>query len=189
METFLRLKSLKTNGANIIKWMFFIVFSSATFLHWCLFLTWSTLIGERPNHKVISVWNPAEPPWSKPTWWCNTRVWNIWGKESAFISPGCNRPSCDLSSNVMNTLSIGKFWFNIIKNFIKDLESEIVCWCCVNNSFCLFKYDLIKIKMLKIKFREIWFTPVINLGSRIIIQSAHAVITNCILTSHAVNLV
>ena len=32
----------------------------------------------------------------------------------------------------------------------------------INNLFCLLKYDLIKIKILKIKFREIWFTPVIN---------------------------
>ena len=32
----------------------------------------------------------------------------------------------------------------------------------INSLFSLFKYDLIKIKILKIKFREIWFTPVIN---------------------------
>ena len=32
----------------------------------------------------------------------------------------------------------------------------------INSLFCLVNYDLIKIKILKIKFREIWFTPVIN---------------------------
>ena len=32
----------------------------------------------------------------------------------------------------------------------------------INSLFCLFKYDFIKIKILKIKFRAIWFTPVIN---------------------------
>ena len=43
MGIFLWWKFLKTNGENIVKCMFFIVFSSAIFL-------------ERPNHKVISVW-------------------------------------------------------------------------------------------------------------------------------------
>ena len=75
--------------------------------------------------------NSAGPPWSKPTLWCNTRVSNIWSKESAFISPGLNWTSYELSSNVRNTLNIGNFWFNIIKNFIKDWESESVCWCSV----------------------------------------------------------
>ena len=45
---------------------FFIVFSSATFLHWCLFFTWSAHIGERPNHKVISVWTEQGLPGQSP---------------------------------------------------------------------------------------------------------------------------
>ena len=32
----------------------------------------------------------------------------------------------------------------------------------IKSLICLFKYDSIKIKILKIKFGEIWFTPVIN---------------------------
>ena len=53
MGTFLWLKSLKTNGENIIKCMVFIVFSSATFLHWCLFFAWSKHIGEGPTTKSL----------------------------------------------------------------------------------------------------------------------------------------
>ena len=66
MGKFLWLKSFKTNGENIIKCMFFIVFSSATFLHLCLFFTWSAHIGERPNHKVISVWTQQGLPGQSP---------------------------------------------------------------------------------------------------------------------------
>ena len=62
MGKFLWSKSLKTNGEDMIKYMVFIVFSSATFLHWCLFFTWSVHIGERPNHKVISVWTQQVLP-------------------------------------------------------------------------------------------------------------------------------
>ena len=132
MGKFMWLKSPKTNGENIIKCMVFIVFSSAFFLHWCLFftVTWSAHIGERPNHKIISVWTQQGLPGQSPP--CGvTQGCGIFEVRSLLSSHrGCNWPSYDLSSNVMNTLSIGKFWFNIIKNFMKDLESEIVYWCC-----------------------------------------------------------
>ena len=53
MGTYLWLRSLKTNGENIIKCMVFIVFSSAIFLHWCLFFAWSKHIGKGPTTKSL----------------------------------------------------------------------------------------------------------------------------------------
>ena len=129
MGKFLWSKSLKTNGENIIKCMFFIVFSSATFLHWCLFFTWSAHIGERPNHKVISVWTQQGFPGQSPP--CGvTQGCGIFEARSLLLSHQVViDPHMILAATVMNTLSIGKFWFNIIKNLMIDLESEIVCWC------------------------------------------------------------
>ena len=52
MGNFLWLKFLKTNGENIIKCMVFIVFSSATFLHFCTLLGKHTL-GKGPTTKSL----------------------------------------------------------------------------------------------------------------------------------------
>ena len=66
MWTFLWLKFLETNGEKNKKCMFFTVFSSATLLHWCPFFTWSTHIGEMPNHKVLRVWTQQALPGQSP---------------------------------------------------------------------------------------------------------------------------
>ena len=135
----------------------FIVFSSATFLHWCLFFTWSAHIGERPNHKVISVWTQQGLPGQSPP--CG-------------VTQGCGifEARSLLSSHQVVTdplmILAAMLWthYQVLDNFDSILSriswmtwSQKLCVdvVVINSLFCLFKYDLIKIKVFKIKFREI----------------------------------
>ena len=138
----------------------FIVFSSATFLHWCMFFSWSAHIGERPNHKVISVWTqqglPGQSPPCGVTQGCGIfEARSLFSSQQVVIDP--------------HMILAALLWTHQVLENLDSRISKISWKLWVRNCVLMLWLSIVYFKIFKIKFRKIWFTPVINQGGRIFI--------------------